>query len=207
LLHYGEVRIEAVILAGGQSRRMGADKAVLDWQGEGLAARTARLLLEAGHPVTILGGAPIPGTRHMPDEREHEGPLAALAGFRPEREAVFAAACDLPLFDARLVQVLSPFLEDAEAAVPLLEGRLQPLAALYRSSAWSALRAARKERKGSAMAWLDRLRVRQVTEDEWAVGGVSPYALRGANTPEELRYLQKLAAQIGGPESQRGRAE
>ena len=97
------VRIEAVLLTGGASRRMGEDKAALLVDGEPLGHRTARVLAEAGYPVTVLGAEPLEGHGFQRDASPHEGPLTALRRFKPTAEAVFVAACDMPVFDSRLV--------------------------------------------------------------------------------------------------------
>lgn len=73
------------ILCGGQSRRMGQDKALLDYHGETLLARHLRLAREAGLSVQLASGGtayPVPpDTRTTADALPgREGPLSALAG-------------------------------------------------------------------------------------------------------------------------------
>jgi molybdopterin-guanine dinucleotide biosynthesis protein A len=73
------------LLCGGQSRRMGQDKALLDYHGETLLARHLRLAHEAGLPVQLASGDtayPVPPeVRRIADALPgHEGPLSALAG-------------------------------------------------------------------------------------------------------------------------------
>ena len=184
------MRIEAVLLTGGASRRMGEDKAALLVDGEPLGHRTARVLAEAGYHVTVLGAEPLEGHGFQRDENPHEGPLTALRRFKPTAGAVFVAACDMPVFDSRLVSVLAGRLADADAVVPMSEGRLQPLCALYLASAVRSLATPELAEAKSMMRFLESLRVVALPDSELAAAGISPKALRGANSPEELAALQ-----------------
>jgi len=171
---------------------MGSDKAKLTFDGRPLAERSARGLADAGYPVTVLGREAIPSFAFQRDDREFEGPLAALAGHEPNAELVFVLACDLPRFDPRAVAVLAQILEDlpdTHVALPFLDGRRQPLCALYRWRAWRFLPDLIAQGKRSMMAWLDGLTVRDVSEPEWQVAGIDPGSFKGVNSPEDLRRM------------------
>lgn len=183
------MRIEAVLLTGGASRRMGQDKAALLVDGEPLGHRTARVLAEAGYPVTVLGAEPLEGHGFQRDASPHEGPLAVLRTFSPSMEAVFVAACDMPLFDPRVVAMLAERLAGADAVVPVSEGRLQPLCALYRAEALRSLARPELAEAQSVMRFLESLVVVELNESELRQAGIAPRALRGANTLEELAVL------------------
>jgi molybdopterin-guanine dinucleotide biosynthesis protein A len=174
--------IEAVLLTGGASKRMGEDKASLPVGGIPVARRTAEVLAEACQKVTILGPEPILGFPCIKDEEPGEGPLAALALFGPVSQYVFVCSCDIPYFDARLVIQAQEAIGESNAAVPLVDGRRQPLCALYSNDAFPILRATAAEGKRSIMAWLDRLAVAEFLPEKVIWG-------RGANTPEEWRAL------------------
>lgn len=181
--------VEAVVLTGGKSERMGADKSNLLIEGEPLGRRTARLLAQAGCSVTVLGQAPIEGFRFLADESAFEGALMALARFQPTEVNVFVAACDMPRFDARIVDVLQEFLGDSDAAVPILQGQLQPTCALYSANAWSAIPKLTNQGKRSLMAWVDSLSVRKVDENELQSLGLHPTDYRNANTRDEFQNI------------------
>ena len=87
--------IEAVVLTGGESRRMGFDKASIAIDGVPQADRIVRQFLAAGLPVTVLGRQPINGAAFLPDEEMFGGPIAALTRFVPSAEFVFVSSCDL----------------------------------------------------------------------------------------------------------------
>lgn len=190
--------IEAVVLTGGESRRMGQDKATTLVEGIPQAERIVASLRKAGYPVTVLGRSPIEGAKFVADSETFAGPLNALAQFQPQSEAVFVVSCDVPLFEATVVAKLGARLSQIDAVVPLLDGWRQPLGALYRATAFGEIPATLATGRKSLMAWLDRLRVVEVDEAELNKMGVDPFTLRSANTPEELSAL--LARRItSGP--------
>ena len=91
------------ILAGGQSRRMGTDKAALPIGGMTLLERTARLALALNFPVLVVGRArpddwPLAEVEFVEDAEAGLGPAGGLAtALRSARTSVLALACDLPL--------------------------------------------------------------------------------------------------------------
>lgn len=182
------MRVDGVVLAGGQSRRMGVDKARLKVAGVPLAERVAGALAAVTERVVVLGGEPISGFEFQQDADAFAGPLKALAAFDPETEIVFIASCDLAKFDRRLVPALCSLLDaNFDAVVPKIGGRSQPLCAVYRRSAIRLL--AERDFVDRVMRWLDALRVREVVEDELQTMGLDPRSVMGANTPEELERL------------------
>ena len=138
-------RLPALLLTGGASRRLGTDKAMIVWQGDTLAARAARVLVQVCAPVLEVG----PGVTSLPMVREDpagSGPLAAvLAGVRAlEREpggevdAVVVLACDMPFVEPPLLELLATW-PGTGTVIPTRDERAQYLCARY-GKAW--LRAA-----------------------------------------------------------------
>jgi molybdopterin-guanine dinucleotide biosynthesis protein A len=151
---------------------MRRDKATIDFGGEPLAKRVARVLAQVAYPLLAVGNEAGSGLETIDDPRE--GPLVAfVAGAdalraRGHDGAVLLVACDLPFMSPGLLAFVAASLGDGhDAAVPILRGREQPLAACY---APPALAAARALVHGGANAMRDLLRaldVRRVEEDEW----------------------------------------
>ena len=181
--------IEGVILAGGASRRMGSDKAKLIVEGQSIGERVVQELMRRCHKVTALGGEPISGADCIPDATPQAGPIAALAGFVPTAENVFVASCDLPRFTHEVIEDLTKKIGDSQAAIPVLNGRAQPLCALYRADAFERLRSQHKDGEARIMRWVDGLDAVFVPADEQHWGR----QITNVNTPEEWEAaLKKL---------------
>ena len=179
---------------------MGRDKATLPIDGEAQAARIVRLLLEAGVSTTVLGKAAVAGASFLPDDETVASPIDALRRFRPAQEFAFVLSCDLPRFDAGLIETLQDAIGDAAAAAPYVDGFRQPMVALYRSEAFGRI----PEDARCPMDWLNALDYVLVDED--ALGGLAN-ATRGANTPDELAALTSpplQAARLGEGAGGRG---
>lgn len=184
--------MHALLLTGGASRRMGRDKATLLVDGRPIGRRMVEIFTEAGIPVTVLGRQAIEGAEFFPDAEAFTGPLVAISSFAASRAfagPVFIASCDMPRFEARLTATLLASIGEFDAAVPCLAGCRQPLCALYQPSAFDILPVVVQEGKRSMMAWLERLRVRELDESTLAAAGIDSSALAGANTQEEFSRL------------------
>ena len=127
---------QAFILAGGASRRMGTDKSQLLIDRQTFTERISVTLLTLTDSVTIVGrqeeSSNLPSVADVYPQWGALGGLhAALAACK--REWAIVAACDLPFVTAELFSSLAALRLDHEAVVPIqIDGRPQPLAALYR---------------------------------------------------------------------------
>lgn len=128
----------AAVLAGGRSSRMGRDKAFLPWREGRLIDRQLGLLRELRPKQIFISGRPgvdyaCPEATVIYDDEADGGPLAGLAALLGACESahLLVLAVDMPgMTRTFLAELLA--LKKAEAAVvPRLEGRWEPLAALY----------------------------------------------------------------------------
>jgi len=180
------MRSAGFVLAGGQSLRMGRDKALLPWRGTVLAAYVAGEVAKAAGRVTLLGPAARLhglGFDVLEDLRPGCGPLAALETALSATSADWnlMVACDLPEIDhGTLSSILDlAFQTNAEAVVPLHpDGFTEPLCAVYHTSALSAVR---RQLDQKLLKMQDLLRQIQVAG--WPVQDPRPF--RNVNTPDE----------------------
>jgi molybdenum cofactor guanylyltransferase len=128
----------AIILAGGQSRRMGRDKALLPWRGttliqylyQRLAPRFAEILISSQRPGQYANV----GARVVPDEEGGRGPLMGIyCGLKASSNEVNVfIPCDLPRVPLTLIRRLLSYANEYEIVVPSLEdGRTEPVLAVY----------------------------------------------------------------------------
>lgn len=159
-----------VILSGGQSRRMGRDKAGVMLAGRTLLDRMAAELAPLFGQVYVSVDRPgrYPGYRELADLRPGQGPLAGLeaAFLRTGAEAVFLAAVDLPFAGAPLAARILAEAGAADACViRRRSGEAEPLFALYRRGCLESLTACLDEGRRAVKALLDRVDCRWLEED------------------------------------------
>lgn len=176
----------AVVLAGGLSRRMGSDKALLDAGGRPLVARVLDQLsyfperLVGSNDPTKLAflGVPV-----VPDQEPGRGPLMGILSCldRARHELCFVTACDVPALDAGFVLGLLDAAEGHDVAVPRLpDGKVEPLLAAYRKTVVAPAREVVARGGRRIVDLYGRVRVRFVPVEslEW---------YRNLNTADEYR--------------------
>lgn len=132
----------AAILAGGQSRRMGRDKSLLDVGGVPLIQRIAGQLTPRFDEVVV--SAAIPGVYDflglpvVVDSVDDQGPLFALVELlgMARHDRLLIVSCDIPDVPMEFVTKMLTLAEPGtDAVVPVNhEGILEPLLAVYRRS-------------------------------------------------------------------------
>ena len=203
--------VTGVILAGGQSRRMGGgDKGLLDLAGkpmlahvvERLAPQVGRIVLNAnGDPARFAAFAlsvvadPLSG---------FPGPLAGvLAGMRwsranaPTARWIATAAGDAPLLPADLVARCLEALQERPGAIALAQsgGELHPVIGLWPVALADDLEAQLGAGVRKVLAWTDRHGTVPVPFPFVRVGKVELDPFFNANTPEELDALRNALAE------------
>lgn len=181
-----------VVLCGGESRRMGRDKAQILVAGVAMARRVADALTAAGaSEVWAVGGDAHAlgrlGLRTVPDDRPGGGPLPATLTALRHAEAgvdvVAVLACDLLHPSPHAVRTVVDALEtagpDVLAAVPMVERTLQWTHAAWRRSARPSLEAAYDGGARSLKRGAMGLGLIQVY-------GLDPAAVADADTPDDL---------------------
>lgn len=192
----------AIILCGGESRRMGRAKALLPWQGRTLLEHVVATLAPIAAPIVIVA-AP---EQELPVLPEHvtivrdaiagEGPLrgleAGLSALVGRAEWAFVCGCDMPEISVTLVRHLVGQLSNHTALVIDDAGHWQPLHAFYRGDLLASLRAALAAGERSPQRWLRTVDPLVVQAD--ALRAVDPElrSWRGVNTPEEYEGAKTM---------------
>jgi molybdopterin-guanine dinucleotide biosynthesis protein A len=186
---------------------MGADKANLEFQGRTLLQAVLSQLAPVINPhhTVIVAAAdqvlpPLPdGVLVVRDEAPHAGPLAALAvgldALPPQIKFAAVMGCDTPLISAKLLKALADHAEDFEAVVPLVEGRLQPLLAVYRRDLGGVIAELLAAGKTSLHSLHERVRTKAVDEEALREFDRELLSFRGCNTPEEYAALCTMSFQ------------
>lgn len=158
-----------IVLAGGQSRRMGRDKAALSWEGGDLLGSLLTRLLPLSDDVIVVSNSnrKIPhNARQVADLIPGKGPLSGIhAGLVYARHPlVFVTACDLPFLIPRLVSHIVYSVGRADGGVAIYNGQLEPLIACYRKSCASIIEQLLVEGKYSVRDFLAKINWVEVEE-------------------------------------------
>ena len=136
----------AALLAGGDSRRMGTDKALLTvrWRGRQMPLWKRQLsILQELNPIELVlsgpqrNGSPVIA---LPDRWTSAGPLSGIAtclDFCPQ-EFLLVLAVDLPRIESGFLRQLLLHSANGCGVVPVRDGRYEPLAAVYPKRAFDA---------------------------------------------------------------------
>ena len=182
-----------LVLAGGESRRMGRTKAWLEVGETTLLRWVAERLAPAFTEVMVSFAEPEQVEQHVPyrvvfDRKPWAGPLAGLeAGLNAARnEVVFAVACDMPYVTREVAEMAVAASSGCDAAIPRLEGRPEPACAAYRKSALQAITRALDAGRYRAAELAENLDV------AW-LEGLDPDLFRSLNAPDDYeRFRQEL---------------
>jgi molybdenum cofactor guanylyltransferase len=182
-----DTQIAVAIFAGGQSRRMGRDKADLTINGETLLERAARTALEVSPRVFVVGRAvpqnwPLPEVEFIPDDEPNLGPLGALQTTLRRENEVLAVACDLPKIGADSLRWLLAQPRGECGVVVDNNGQLEPLFAIYRAACLPLIEENRSAGRRSLHALIQRGKFHIVSAPLEIQS-----QLHNVNTPDEWR--------------------
>jgi molybdopterin-guanine dinucleotide biosynthesis protein A len=191
--------IHAFVLAGGKSRRLGQDKALVELDGQPLILRAAEVLRPFVAEVTLLAPAGRYESFGLPvvaDQWPDEGPLGAICTAlrsSPAQWKIFLA-CDLPLVSRQFLSLLVERVQatHSDAVVPRTEDGWQPLSAAYHSRCQTAFARAFQQGERSIVKLLGEIPVEAITSAEMANAGVSEFDLLNLNTPKDLTRINEL---------------
>lgn len=138
------MNVTLLIIAGGKSSRLGVDKRFVQVGGVGLLEkilRKAQAIDFAGKILCVEEELPALnklaerfGAKLLVDTVKGAGPLSALANglAQVQTEWALAVAADMPFFDFEAMRPLTEKFSSAQAIVPIVSDKTQPLAAFYR---------------------------------------------------------------------------
>jgi molybdopterin-guanine dinucleotide biosynthesis protein A len=191
-----------VIQAGGESRRMGSDKALLPFLGQPLILRLLNRLARIADEVLVTSNQPenyfFLGLTPIPDLLPGFGALGGLytalnaAGY----PYVAVVACDMPFASPELFAVELALLRetDVDAVIPRSEAGKEPFHAVYRcDTCLPHIQAALDAGKRRVDAWLPQVKIRYLEPPEILPYDPNQLAFLNINTLEELKAAERIA--------------
>ncbi len=188
--------ITGVILAGGESRRMGSDKSLLPIHGarfiDHVYARLAALFDE----VLIVTNSPelypeIP-CRKVPDIYAAQGALAGIhSGVKhAQQQHTFVVGCDMPFVTPELVRCICAEAERGDLILPVSSSGHEPLHALYGKTCLPAMEQVLDQGKQRIVSFFKQVRVVEIPAEKLQQVDPQERSFRNINTPEEYFQLR-----------------
>ncbi len=200
--------VTGVILAGGESRRMGSDKALLPLLGGRFIERVYRQMAELFEEVILVTNSPslyadLP-CRKVPDIYYKQGSLAGIhSGLCHARsEQAFVVACDMPFLSGPVIRQLCALGEQADVVIPRSGYGLEPLHSLYSKTCLPAIEQVLDAGRRKIVLFFPEVRVVEVAGAELLQIDPEGMSFRNINTPQEYFALRDRVPVIKGSESE-----
>jgi molybdenum cofactor guanylyltransferase len=189
--------LSAAVLAGGQSRRMGSDKALIEFDGAPILARTIRILKEIADDVFVVGdreayrrfGVPV-----LADSYPGAGALGGIATAleHATHDDVLIVACDMPFLRGSVLRAMALERDDEDVLVPISSNdvsgsqRYETLHAIYSRRCLGPILDRIREGDLRVTAFYRNVHIREL--DERWLRKVDPdlSSLMNMNSPAEL---------------------
>lgn len=195
--------LAVAVLAGGESRRFGADKALFTPCPDG---RTLiEIAVAAGRtvaPDTFVVGhnryaTYLPGVPVIPDSHPGEGPLAGIQAALNYTSAprLLVLACDMPCLSAPFLQWMVSIETNAQVVITrTLDGRRQPFPGIYRCSALRAIEEALAVGDRAVTSIYHRVSVQEIAESEVRALDPELNSLFSLNHPDQLDRIRQCVS-------------
>jgi molybdopterin-guanine dinucleotide biosynthesis protein A len=196
--------LSVVIQAGGESRRMGVDKALIPFLGQPLIVRIVNRLASLGDEVIVV-------TNSFPDYEFLGLPLVsdvypgrgALGGLYTALNAashpqVVVAACDMPFINRSLLSHQVTVLNDtgSDAVIPKTGFGVEPFHAVYNRHCLPLVEAAVKAGAWRVDSWFKEAKIHFLTQQETRDHDPLQIAFQNLNTPQDVKEAEDLAEKL-----------
>ena len=213
----GSVEAAGFVLAGGQSSRMGTDKALVELDGEPLIVRALQTLRGAGLTTAIAGARSELSAYGRVIEDAGKGPLSGICAALTSTDARFVVftSVDMPLLPAALVRYLLEHAQQTESGITLISvnGFVQTFPVVIHRSLLPALANELKNGKGTCLSAfrvaagygsrpfriLPLENLVQAGQVEDLCGPPPAFWFLNVNTPDDFDSARSLLRQAGHP--------
>jgi molybdopterin-guanine dinucleotide biosynthesis protein A len=185
--------LTGVILAGGKSRRMGQDKALLEYHGKPFIQHIAETLKGVFKKVVIISDE---GAKYkflnLPiysDAYKNCGPLAGIhAALTNTRDDVFVTSCDTPLIEKKVIQTLLEISTEGNIFIFSIFNNVQPFPGIYKFDCLDELEFAIKSGDLSVHNFIKKCKLKIFPLEEYFQSSIE-VTFKNINTPFQYQSL------------------
>ena len=184
-----------VILCGGESSRMGQNKAFIEIQGKRIIDRTVNLFGELFDEVLLVTNSPLDyldlNVRIVTDLIPKKGSLGGIYTglFFSTSPQAFFVGCDMPFLETKVIRLFLDLSEEADIVVFRAEQRWEPLHAVYSRKCIKPIERLMTQGDLKIIKAYKGMKVREITKSELEQFDPELYSLMNINTPEDLKKI------------------
>src|SRR5262245_3035870 len=189
--------ITGVILAGGQSTRMGQNKALMSLGGKRLVDRVVEVMRAVFRDLLMVTNTPeVYGDLGLPmvgDVWPEKGSLGGVysAIYHVTTPYCLVVACDMPFLNAAVLRYLITQTADYDVIIPDVLDELQTLHAIYSKACLLPIERRLEAHRLRIVGFFPDVRLRTVTASELQVYDPELLAFQNLNTPEEFQAAEQ----------------
>ena len=188
------------IIAGGQSRRMGRDKAFVELAGKPLIEHVIERSADLKQAETILITNDPAQYQHLglpmySDVFPGKGSLGGIytALVQAKSPSSLVLACDMPFVNADLLRFMIQKMDDeGDIVVPRVDGYPQGLHAIYKKTCIKPIAEQLAADQLKIIRFYDQMRVRYLDESDYAAHDPQARSFSNLNTPAELADAERF---------------
>ena len=189
----------AIILSGGNNRRMLHNKAFLQMGQKSIIEREIEVLSTLFSTIFVV--------TNTPENHEHlrvslvsdvvpgKGPLGGIYSglMAPKDKYNFVVSCDLPFLNAGLISYMIELTEGHDIVVPRLNGLVEPLHAIYSKHCLIPIKRQLDRNELKIQSFFGEVKVRYIRESEMKRYDPKGIAFFNVNTEEDLGKARLIA--------------
>jgi molybdopterin-guanine dinucleotide biosynthesis protein A len=190
--------VSGIVLAGGQSSRLGTDKSFVNVNGQSLIEQIVAKLARLSDDVTIVTNSPEKydhlEAKLVGDVYPGKGALGGIySGLRAATNAYsLVVACDMPFLDLNLLRYMILLARGHDVVIPRIGGLSEPLHAIYSKSCLEPIDRLLARGGLKIIDFFSEVRVRYVEEDEVDIFDPQHLSFFNVNAPNDLEEVKKL---------------
>ena len=191
--------VSCIVLAGGESKRLGIDKAFLKIGDRFLIEKVVEKMAQIGNEVIIVTNSPRKyaylGTKLVGDIYPGKGALGGLySGLKAAcYDYGLVVASDMPFLNLRLLRYMIILSSDYDVVVPRVKELLEPLHAIYSKECLQPIERLLSAGNLRIVGFFPEVQVRYVEEEEISLFDPQFLSFFNINTPADLEKARSLA--------------
>jgi len=203
-----KIACTGVLLAGGESRRMGRNKAFLEIEGRPLIIRNLEVMdclfsevIISSRDAALYSGL---GYKVILDTVQGKGPLGGLYTVLQQAnfDDVFLAACDMPFLNEMAIRAVYRKYENCDVVLPDVKGKAHTLHGFYNKRILPLVEEKIKNNQLSVFEMIKECNTKIVTLENEISDSIDflsvEQSLVNVNTPDEWEALQEKNIMPGG---------